>query len=323
MTASGAPALGVLHEVVEAACLAPSMYNAQPWAWRADDGQLALYADRTRAVPTADPLGRNLVIGCGAALHHARVAAAAFGWSTEVSRLPDPEVPDLLATIAFRSAPVSPEQTRLLDALRRRRTDRRRFTSWAIPAERLHHLADLATASGVRGIAVTDPGARHQLEVLATQALGLQASDETAAEEMRAWLDRSDADGVPRTTVPRLLGTTASTRSRFGAGQLAQPGRELETADGMVVLCGPRDDAESWLRAGEGLSNLWLHVVDLGLSLVPLTQVVEVEETRRRLQDDVLGGLAMPYLLLRLGWHSAAEKPLAATPRRPLADVLR
>lgn len=322
MTTGSSPTLDEIHEIVEAGCRAPSMFNAQPWAWRAGDGRLELYADRTRTVPVADPLGRNLVIGCGAALHHAQVAAAAFGWSTTLSRLPDPADPDLLASLTFRSAPVEPAHTRLLDALRRRRTDRRRFTSRPIPAERLACLADLATASGTRAVAVVDPGTRHRVEELATEALAQQAADEEVAEEMRSWIDRSEGEGVPGTTVPRLLGTTASTRSRFGAGLLPQPGRELETADGVIVLCGARDDTDSWLRAGEGLSNLWLHLVDMGLSLVPLTQVVEVEETRQALRDDVLGGLALPYLLVRLGWHSASEKPLAATPRRALADVL-
>ena len=318
---SAVPATGVLHEIVELACRAPSMYNAQPWAWRVAAGGLELYADRSRRIPVADPLDRNLVIGCGAALHHARVAAAAAGWTATVRRLPDPDRPDLLAVLELRPADEEADEARLVQALRTRRTDRRQFSSWPVPPERLDALAEAARLQGAHAVPVVDEARRHALDTLVADAVTRQSSDEKLAEERRAWLDRSATDGVPLTTVPRLVGRAGSSRSRFGAGLLAQPWRELEPADGALVLCGPEDAVGSWLRGGEGLSALWLRAVDHGLSVQPLTQVVEVEETRRALKDDVAEGWS-PFLLLRVGWHSATEEPLRPTPRRPLHDVL-
>src|SRR6266536_2733321 len=58
-----------------------------------------LLADRDREVPVADPTGRELLLGCGAALHHLRVVLAAGGWRATVQRLPDPAHPDLLARV--------------------------------------------------------------------------------------------------------------------------------------------------------------------------------------------------------------------------------
>ena len=55
---------------------------------------------------------------------------------------------------------------------------------------------------------------------------------------------------------------------------------------------------------------------------MPFSQVIEVEATRLSLQHDVLGGLAMPHLLVRLGWQALSRGQLARTPRRPLDDVL-
>ena len=85
----------------------------------------------------ADPTGRNLVISCGAALHHLRVAATASGWLPEVDRLPDPADPALLARVTF--TPARPPSTAAADlrAIQERCTDRRRFTSWPVPNERL------------------------------------------------------------------------------------------------------------------------------------------------------------------------------------------
>ena len=78
------------RELVSLAIRAPSVHNTQPWAWRIGPDSIELYADESRRLGAADPTGRNLVISCGAALHHLRVAARASGLLPVVARLPDP-----------------------------------------------------------------------------------------------------------------------------------------------------------------------------------------------------------------------------------------
>jgi hypothetical protein len=110
--------------------------------------------------------------------------------------------------------------------------------------------------------------------------------------------------------------------NRFDEGHLSDERQEVETSDGVIVLCGDDDSRASWLRAGESLSALWLSAVRDGLSVVPLSQVVEVAETREDLQHRVLGDLAVPLLLVRVGWQPIGRSQLEPTPRRPLDDVL-
>ena len=59
-----------------------------------------------------------------------------------------------------------------------------------------------------------------------------------------------------------------------------------------------------------------------GLSVVPLSQVIEVEETRAALQLEVLGGLARPHILVRVGWQEISRSQLPRTPRRPVDEIL-
>ena len=78
-----------VRELVELATRAPSVHNTQPWYWYLDDDdRLTLFADFSRQLWYADPDGRDLLISCGAALHHLRVAAAASGWKAHVRRTP-------------------------------------------------------------------------------------------------------------------------------------------------------------------------------------------------------------------------------------------
>ena len=105
-----------------------------------------------------------------------------------------------------------------------------------------------------------------------------------------------------------------SHRSRFGLGTLEDAGRDVEGSDGLIVLCAEDDSREAWLRAGEGLSALWLRAVRTGLSVVPLSQVVEVDETRAACATRCSAG--SPYPCCSSGW--AGRRSAAASWCRPL-----
>ena len=86
--------------------------------------------------------------------------------------------------------------------------------------------------------------------------------------------------------------------------------------------CHPDDGPAGWLASGEALSAVWLEAVSEGLGVQPISLPVEVTEVRDRLRRDVLGLIAQPQLLLQVGWPHTASARLAASPRRPLDDVI-
>ncbi|WP_156388650.1 Acg family FMN-binding oxidoreductase [Nocardioides sp. Root151] len=312
----------ILRDIVGHACMAPSVHNTQPWSWHASGNTLELFADTGRQLTVADTRGRNLVISCGAALHHAQVAARALGWEPTVTRLPDGDGSTLLARIRLTPATPPPDAAEALQAIRDRCTDRRRFTSWPVPEERLRHLAATADEWGAHVMVVQDLAEKLRTELLVGRALDRQATDEPLAEEQRQWVNHSARDGVPGVVIPANAPNDTHLRTRFGSGLLTEPERELEGADGLLVMRGASDDSPAWLRTGEGLSALWLRATREGLSVVPLSQVIEVDETRERLRAEVLHGMGTPHLLVRVGWQAISRGALPRTPRRPLDDVL-
>jgi hypothetical protein len=90
----------------------------------------------------------------------------------------------------------------------------------------------------------------------------------------------------------------------------------------MLLVCTSSDDASSRIRAGEALSAVWLRATLDHPAVVPLSQAVEVEETRRDFQTRILGDLAFPQILLRVGRPAASAGELPPTPRRLLLEVL-
>lgn len=303
-----------LATLVGLACQAPSVHNTQPWRWHIEGPVVELYADLSRQLTESDPTGRNLLLSCGAALHHLRVAAAAHGCSVTVERLPDARRPALLARVTLGPGERSATADDDLAAIAARVTDRRRFTSWPVPDSRLHDLAAVGSREGAVVVPLLHVAERHRTELLFARARDLQASHRAARAEQRAWVDRGAADGVPSEALPE----GAAGRFRTGGGA----GPTLEGSDRVLVVASETDAPLDHLRAGEALSAMWLRATTDHLSVVPLTQVVEPPETRNALRHEVLDAALHPHLVVRIGWQEIARSTLPRTPRRPLDEVL-
>ena len=124
------------------------MHNTQPWRWRITDDVIQLHADWNRHLAATDPGRRDLVISCGAALHHLLVALAAQGLEVQVDRLPDPDDSGHLATVTVRPGAGHVADAALFPAIERRRTDRRRMSHRPVPSELLQVLTEQAQRAG-------------------------------------------------------------------------------------------------------------------------------------------------------------------------------
>jgi nitroreductase len=317
------------RRVVDLARLAPSVHNTQPWTWRirtaptTDSAELELWADRSRSLPVSDPIGRNLVISGGCALVYAAVAAEALGAEAKVDHLPEGPDSDLLARISLLPGTPSPESQHRLALLSTRRTDRRRFTSWPVPEEKLEHLADTARRWGATVLPIIEPGLRAQVEELLEDARRRQLADPRIAEETEDWIDHGQSDGVPEATLPQAEGVRGERPSRFGSGLVPESEDPvLRGADRVLVVSTTDDGPLSWLYAGATLTAVWLQAAATGLSLVPLSQLVEVSRTRIGLEQLLPPPERVPQVLARVGWQEIGREELPRTPRRSLDDVL-
>jgi nitroreductase len=324
------PTRTLAMRVIELACRAPSVHNSQPWRWRVvDDGTVDLYADRRRQLPVSDPSGRNLALSCGAALHHGVVAAQALGLTAAVELMPSRGDENLLGRISLSVGTRTEAALESLQALEERCTDRRRLTSWPVPDSRLAGLAEAASGWGALVVPITDVTARFRAEELVKRALTLQAMNPRFADEQQKWIAPDGAEGIPLASAsPPTRGRPLSRPNRFASAHeseataAAEAAGSIENTDGLIAICTAADDQRSWLEAGQALSALWLQATHDGLSLVPLSQVVEVDETRSALHQSVFDGLGRPQLLTRIGWSQVSRPPLDRSPRRPVADVM-
>ncbi|MGL5825997.1 MAG: Acg family FMN-binding oxidoreductase [Nocardioides sp.] len=317
-----------LVAMVDLACRAPSVHNTQPWRWVLAGPALQLHADATRRLVYADTSGRDLVVSCGSALHMFAVAAAGFGWHTTMHR--SGHAHGMLASIEFAAAPVVPDATTMAEAISRRRTDRRRVSSWPVPTSTLDRLGAVAHDHGVLTHAIADSGGRQHIRELLLRAQSVQHRNDRYLDELLGWTE-GGTDGIPRsslvvreTNVPTRPAQTTAVPTRFPGGSLVDANAEDEASEeSWLILATSSDDALAWLRTGEALAAIWLRTTLDGLSLVPFSQPIEVDDTRLRLQREVLDDACCPQLLIRLGWPPAGRAAVALSPRRPVETVVQ
>lgn len=306
---------------------APSVHNSQPWRWRLGDDSVHLYVDPRRWLPATDPHGRDLLLSCGFALHHLRVALAAFDLGTVVHRMPNPTELDHLAAIELRPGTATESDLAAAIAIERRRSDRRRFASRPVPAAFLRALSTQAGAEGALLLSTDDPIDRARLITAIEAAAAVQDATDGYAVEIGIWSGLHAAtDGVPSANVPKPHAEPCSSMGLpmrgFADGELDQP--DPGASDGAVILAlGTADDDRlSQLRAGEAASAVLLAATELGLASSVLSQPLEIPFTRRFVRDRVLGGALCPQLLFRIGWPPVGAAEIPATPRRPVGEVI-
>ena len=293
---------------------APSSHNSQPWLFQVEHGVLELLADRTRALPVVDPHDRELTISCGAALFHLRTALRMAGEMPTVELLPEPARADLLARVSLsgESADPSPGEKRLFWSIRKRRTNRSRYTDEPVSDELLATLGRAATEEGATLVVVRDDERHLALAKLIAEGDRLQAGDPSFRRELASWLHSRRArsqDGMPGS--PHFVRTFDWGRRHAAKDEQLALGSPV-----LAVLTTPGDEPADWLAAGQALAHVLLRATVDDVVASFLNQPVEVGALRRRVTE--LAGEGVPQLVLRLGYGDAVP----STPRRPVADVL-
>ena len=284
---------------------APSVLGSRPWIIGGGD-RITLGADPDKRLDVADPLARELVLSCGAALYGIRVALRALGVRPEVRTLPDPDRPALLAEItsAGEADPGSTDR-RLYAAIERRRTHRGLFERALSDGAVLRGLGDAAALEGAALRQVTDPDRVRSLSGLVTAAEHLHRVERPGTEEQDRWV-RAQGD-------PRAEGVHAEDFPAPGAGAPVFPERDygrgrvtgLREARGtevgtVALLTTASDDRAAHLAAGQALHRVLLTAADAGYAAAFHTQPLEEPLLRAFITERFCAG-EHPQMLLRLG----------------------
>ncbi|MFG2007422.1 Acg family FMN-binding oxidoreductase [Spirillospora sp. NPDC048911] len=318
------------RSAVEDATWAPSVHNTQPWLFSGRGDRITLRADADRRLGVADPAGREMLISCGAALFTLRVAVRRQGYEPEVVLLPDPDRPNLLADVRLRSGglPASPENERVYDQIRRRRTHRGGFKPGEVSEPLLEALRREAQREGASLCLIEDPNAQAALAALTVAAEHMHRLIPAYRGELGRWAPAPGSrrrEGVHETAYPQ---ETARTEPDFAGRDFARGhgwGIDASILEWLeepevgvaCVLTTKGDKPADWLRTGQALQRLLLRATLEGdVAAAFHTQALEVPELRELIRMHFCAG-DLPQMLMRLGTGGAAFTSV----RRPVDEV--
>ena len=323
--------------LIEVAARAPSLNNTQPWRFEVGERAIELYADARRQL-REDPVGRELLISCGAALYGLRLGIRSLGYQPEMDTLgyqleagsfpPRARQRPLARVRLGRAAPMTSEERKMLQAVPHRHTHRGAFDPGSLPAGLLERLRDDVAAEGATLVVIGDGPAYQQLTAILSSWSRWRdlyptspAEIRTQAETLR-WTREAGSparDGVPAQAFPASAGREA--------GRLPQRDFDLGRGWGFpmsggppapvtAIMATPGDDQESWLGAGQALQRMLLRAASQWVFARLQTQPLQSASVRAQIRGS-LTPAESPQLLLELG-VARTSRP---TPRRPTGDL--
>jgi hypothetical protein len=308
--------------LISMAARAPSVHNTQPWRFKVSEQAVEVYADTSRKLH-ADPLGREMLISCGAAVFGLRLGLRSLGYLPVADLLPDPARLRLLARVRLAgAAPMTAAERTMLEAVPHRHTHRGPFEPTPLPAGLLAGLQHDAMAEGAT-LALTDQHTLAKLvEITGPAGRTLDQARGSRADVLRWTREAGDParDGIPAHAF--------ADRRAAGAGRLRQRDFDLGRGIGLLagggssppataVLLTPGDNRADWLRAGQALYRLLLHAASRWVFAALYTQPLEAAATRKLIKTS-LALPGSPQLLLELGVTRTSQ----ATARRPARELL-
>ncbi|MCQ4118369.1 Rv1355c family protein [Rhodococcus tibetensis] len=285
--ARGTAPLDAVDTVLESAALAPSGGNVQPWKILADDEALSFFLAHEHTTEM-DVAHRGSLVAIGAALHNARIAAAAAGILGEV-RLHSGTPGGPVATMTFVSGD-DPELARRYLHMRERTTNR----NVGVPGPLDSALADLlsedAEKEGGRLRLVTEREAVAAIGEILAESDRIRFLTPTLHREMIGELRWPPADPVDVGIDIRALELDSAELSTLallrrpevmehvggqdGGRALGNSTRDrVSSSSAIAVLSVRGGDALDYMRGGQATESVWITAQEHGLAVQPISPV--------------------------------------------------
>jgi hypothetical protein len=314
---------GAIDGLLATAARAPSILNTQPWLFRVTTYTIELYADRSRKL-RSDLTAREMLISCGAALYGLRLAIRGIGYQPLVSLLPEPERPEVLASVRIgKQVPLTGAERMMIGALPHRHTHRGAYAAGPLPQGLLIGLQHDAVVEHAALALVDRPADYTKLAAIVARAARTLSADTRSRADVARWVrppGSSARDGIPASAIAEATGPWPG---RLAQRDLDRISKSLNMAEPLGVppavtgiLLTSADTQADWLRAGQALHRILTHAAAHWVFATLYSQPLESAPTRALIRSTLrLPGA--PHLLLQFGL-ARTTRPIA---RRPAADM--
>jgi len=330
------------------ALLAPNPHNRQPWiADLREPGLIHLICDAQRLLPETDPFGRQILIGCGAFIELAVIAAAQRGIAVQVRMLPDgaPAAVALpqgtrVATLAL-GAPGSAGPDPLYPQIVRRHTHKGAYdNARALPEGLAAAWQATARTFGIEVGVITADAAMAPIRRITREAYEIEAvTPATWLESARLMRIGPQAitthrDGIslnsPMVRALHAIGLfdpmEVPQRGKSSLQRVMDRWAPFETGSGYLWLGSSGNDRAVQIASGRAYVRMHLQATAAGADMHPLSQALQEFPQMRGPYAAIHRAVGLDprtstlQMLSRVGVASAPASP---SPRRDLGALIR
>lgn len=309
--------------LVQAATLAASSHNTQPWKFRITSTGISVEPDLSRRCAVVDPDDSHLFKSLGCAAENIVAAAPAYGFAPDLLVHDSGRIEVALA----RSAKATDRSA--LSAIAERQCTRTPYDGRSLQWAEMAGLESAGTGDRVRIRLIDDSILKEAILELVNNGNRSQLSDPSFRRELISWIRFNDSraiqsgDGLAGrvSNQPQLPTWLAKPIMRFvlnPGAQVKTDTTNLRSAAGIAVFIGAADELPVWVEAGRAYERFALAATVAGIRNAFINQPIEVRRLRQELHSLLgLGGTETALLMVRYGRGPIAPYSL----RRPLADV--
>jgi hypothetical protein len=305
-----------LRFLLQYAVLAPSSHNTQPWKFRIDGNRIDIFMDEERWLKVCDDDQRELHISVGCCLENLLVAADHFGLRYQVEYLPDASDPMHAGKIEFEPGSASEHDSKLFQMIPVRHTNHGEYDGRPVPEDVLEQLSGCCTEPNIQVQLTSDDSIKQKVDALVVQADAMEFADPAFREELGYWIGQ----GVFGTSwLMSKIGKLAVTHINMGSSTAKKDSAVLMSSPVLGLISSKDNSRETQIKVGQIYQRLSLIAASFGIWCQPMSQIVQVEETKQEVAKLQPDPHLLPQLPFRLGF---AEPEKHRTPRGSLAEVL-
>jgi nitroreductase len=281
-----------IKKVLEAAILAPSGENCQPWQIRLTGNKLELYNDPNKDTSIYNHNQMGSMVAHGAFLENLSIASKVMGLTLKIQIFPDQNDPDLVAIVEFTEN--NAHEDSLYQAILKRTTNRKFYKKVSLTPEQKKVLIDSGDEVG-----------NGQVKLIENAELIKKISEPISLNEQLIfenpllhnffynhvrWTKEEDdkfKDGfyiktlelnpIQKLSLKLLKSWKWALRARKirMSKQIAKDNaKNYGSASAIGVVIIPGNISNDYITAGRIMERVWLKVTSMRLSLQPMTGVL-------------------------------------------------
>ncbi len=285
-----------IRKLVEAAVLAPSDGNNQPWRflYRHDNRTLGVFHDAARSGGPDDELGRQMaLVAIGAAIENIAIVSGTEGKTVSAELFPAAKDPSLVAELRFTPRAGGPHDDPLVEQIGLRLTNRHPGTRNNLSPAHAQVLMSAAREGSAKLQVCSERTVLNELGQILGEAERIRLLSPRLHREFMQTLRWSPTeaeqtrDGMGLETYAANPGEAAMLRLirppqvakllrdvTGGSGLAAGINQTIQTSAALALLTISGTSPAVFVRGGRAMQQIWLTAAALGLSVHPLNNLI-------------------------------------------------